>query len=100
MVIVMEPVEMFFLLLLVMCVLSLLLYTWKNNLLTTILFWFGFTFFLLAFGAYIGPLFFTQMNYNVNYTAEISANDATSSFLSSFVAVTFGFVFMELSKRK
>lgn len=94
--IVMEPLEMFFLLLLVMCVL-LLLYKWKPNVLTTLLFWFSLAFFLTAFGAIIGPLFFTAMNYNVNYTAEISANDATSSFLSSFVAVVFGFVFLKLS---
>jgi|GEM_PF-6357208 len=73
----------------------------KYKSIITILMWFGMAFLITAFAAWFGPIFFALMDFEVNSSVtQISTSDATSFLLSSLVTVVFGFVFLELTKRK
>ncbi|WP_155396596.1 hypothetical protein [Methanosarcina barkeri] len=60
------------------------------------------TFFLISFSAFMGPIFFQKMGYNVNNTTAdtITAFDTTNCLASSILAATFGYMAIETSQNE
>jgi hypothetical protein len=61
---------------------------------------YGLSIILVALSAFIGPIVFQYMGYKVTAPFQLTASEATSYTLQSFLAVVVGFIiiFMNLSK--